>query len=406
MTETRHDDELLVETHETSPATVSGVPAHVDRLVVHQIDLARPSPGGIETCIRGLLAHAPEGTRFAVVGVDAGGEVPGRRTGVWERHVVRGREVWFLPVVGLDPGDQRRRVPHSARLAVGLARYLRRLPSSTLVQAHRADVAAVVERLLRRPMAYFVHTQEHGLTGATSDSFWRRAAGIHATVEAGLLRRARDVVVFNPDFAETARSINPRAVFSPTWFEPALIRYREHAVNPRRVLWVGRLEHPKDPSLAIEAYRRLVEREPGAGWTLDVVGDGTHRQVLDDLVATLPPHVAAGVRLLGRRTPEQVAESMADAGVFLMTSHPGYEGFPRVLVEAMASGLPAVVTQGSDTGGLVAPGVNGHVVTGRSSDDLADAIRDAAGLPRRAPRDTAAAYAAPTVVAGALRAGG
>jgi hypothetical protein len=65
--------------------------------------------------------------------------------------------------------------------------------------------------------------------------------------------------------------------------------------------------------------------------------------------------------------------------VFLMTSHAGYEGFPRVLVEAMAAGLPAVVTEGSDTGGLIQQGVSGFVY-GRDPEELADAIRAARGL--------------------------
>src|SRR5690606_2209659 len=69
------------------------------------------------------------------------------------------------------------------------------------------------------------------------------------------------------------------------------------------------------------------------------------------------------------------------SGVFLMTSHPGYEGFPRVLVEAMATGLPAVVTEGSDTGGLVQEGVSGFV-RGRDPAGLAAAIRAAQGLGR------------------------
>ena len=57
--------------------------------------------------------------------------------------------------------------------------------------------------------------------------------------------------------------------------------------------------------------------------------------------------------------------------MFLMTSHAGYEGFPRVLVEAMAAGLPAVVTEGSDTGGLIQQGVSGFVC-GRDPEELAE----------------------------------
>jgi len=80
-----------------------------------------------------------------------------------------------------------------------------------------------------------------------------------------------------------------------------------------------------------------------------------------------------------------------------MTSHSGYEGFPRVLVEAMATGLPAVVTDGSDTGGLVHQGVSGFVCS-RSPGELAHSIRAARHLDRAKVVDAVAALSAPRVV--------
>jgi glycosyltransferase involved in cell wall biosynthesis len=80
-----------------------------------------------------------------------------------------------------------------------------------------------------------------------------------------------------------------------------------------------------------------------------------------------------------------------------MTSHAGYEGFPRVLVEALAAGLPAVVTEGADTGGLVREGVSGYV-RGRDPAELAAAIRHARALDHARVTDAVAALSAPRVV--------
>jgi glycosyltransferase involved in cell wall biosynthesis len=375
-------------------------PATVDRLVVHQVDAARPAPGGIDSCLRGLLRYAPEGMTIAVVGVDVGG-VAGRRLGQWELHRWGSRSAWFLPVVSLDPGDQRRRVPHSVRLVAGLARFRSRLPRSVLVQAHRADVAAAVRTLLRRPLAYFVHNQASGLTGETSDSFWRLLGGAHERLEESLVRRAREVWVFNEDYAEQLRPLNEATRFSPTWYDPQVVEFRAESPDPHRLVWVGRLEAPKDPLLAVRAFARLAELAPSEPWSLDLVGDGTLMPELETEVARLAPEVRRRVRLLGRLAPEEVGAVLGGAGVFLMTSHPGYEGFPRVLVEAMATGLPAVVTEGSDTGALVAPGHNGFVC-GRDTDELADALRRAAGLDRRAAQASVVAFSAPHLVAGIL----
>jgi glycosyltransferase involved in cell wall biosynthesis len=100
---------------------------------------------------------------------------------------------------------------------------------------------------------------------------------------------------------------------------------------------------------------------------------------------------------MGRVAPEDVAVAMAQSGIFLMTSHPGYEGFPRVLVESMASGLPSVVTAGSDTGGLVHEGITGFV-SGRQPDELADKLRMAVSLGRDPVRQSVRRLDAPSLV--------
>jgi hypothetical protein len=63
----------------------------------------------------------------------------------------------------------------------------------------------------------------------------------------------------------------------------------------------------------------------------------------------------------------------------------------------MAAGLPAVVTEGSDTGGLIRQGVSGFVC-GRDPAELAGAVRAARGLDRAKVTDAAAELSAPQVV--------
>lgn len=374
-------------------------PAHVNRLIVHQFDPARSSPGGIDTCLRGMCRYLPEGKDVAVVGVDTGVGHPGRALGRWERHDLgEGRTFWFLPVVALDPADGARRVPHSVRLMAGLARHRGKLPRPRIVQVHGLNSALALRALVRRPQAYFIHTQEQGLTGRTSDSFWRFTGDAHGALERRTVGAAADVVVFNADYAETVRGWNPRARFSPTWFDPALITDRADADrNPHHVLWVGRMEVPKDPALAVQAFAALVEADPRSPWTLDLLGQGSLLEQVRQQVAALPAATAERITVPGRVAPREVADRMGTAGVFLMTSHPGYEGYPRVLVEAMASGLPSVVTDGSDTGGLVVDGKTGFV-TDRDPVAIAARVREAAAMDRTPVRDAVADLSAPVLI--------
>ena len=194
------------------------------------------------------------------------------------------------------------------------------------------------------------------------------------------------------------RSWNPRARFSPTWFDPALITDLPDAErDPHSVIWVGRLEVPKDPALAVEAFAALVDADPEEPWRLELLGQGTLLEQVRAQVDALHPSIAGRISVPGRVAPPEVARRMGTAGVFLMTSHPGYEGYPRVLVEAMASGLPSVVTEGSDTGGLVVDGRTGWVC-GRDPQELAGRVREAAQLDRASVRAAVADLSAPVLI--------
>jgi glycosyltransferase involved in cell wall biosynthesis len=379
------------------PRRHEGPPAGtIDRLIVQQFDpRSTVTIGGIATCLRGVLQYAPADVRLGVVGIDDSGTTD-TPLGRWQIVDRGGHDVWFLPVARLNTTRSKGFVPYSARLVAGLLRYRARIPRAKTLQAHRVDVGVVTRLLFRGPLVYCVHTQRGGLLGRTSESFWRLFGSLHERLDRAIARRAERVIVFNPDYAETVRQWNPHTVSAPTWFDPAITKPAGDTAS-HAVVWVGRLEVPKDPHLAVRAFAALAASEPDEPWTLEVIGSGTLRPEVEALIATLPTDVVSRITLRGRLAAADVAEARSRSGVFLMTSHAGYEGFPRVLVEAMAAGLPAVVTEGADTGGLVQQGVSGYVC-GRDPAELADAIRSARTLDHTKVTDAVAALSAPRVV--------
>lgn len=115
------------------------------------------------------------------------------------------------------------------------------------------------------------------------------------------------------------------------------------------VLIVARLDAVKDHATLLDAFDAVAAN----GWRLWIAGDGPERQALATRV-TASPH-AARIRLLGART--DVPDLLGAADVVTLASR--FEGIPLAVVEAMAAGLPVVVTA---VGGL--PGIVAHERTG------------------------------------------
>lgn len=105
--------------------------------------------------------------------------------------------------------------------------------------------------------------------------------------------------------------------------------------NVRKIIWVGRLDDPKNPELMLEAFALLPRTD---GYKLDFVGDGRLMTTLLDRAKEL--NLECNVRFLGFRS--NVYECMADADMLVLSSDS--EGLPTVLVEAMHAGLRIVST--------------------------------------------------------------
>ncbi len=102
------------------------------------------------------------------------------------------------------------------------------------------------------------------------------------------------------------------------------------------VLAVGRLHEAKNYPMFLRVARRVAARRPDAVFA--VAGDGPLADELRALHAEMK--LGDSLRMLGLRS--DVPLLMAAADVFCLCSR--WEGFPNVLVEAMASRLPAVTT--------------------------------------------------------------
>jgi len=131
-------------------------------------------------------------------------------------------------------------------------------------------------------------------------------------------------------------------------------------------IFVARLAPVKGHQYLISAIPEVLEDEPKARFVF--VGDGELRNELERQALDLG--VKDSVIFTGLR--DDVPELLAMSDIFVLSSI--NEGMGRVLVEAMAVGLPVVATRVGGVPAVVVDGETGIIVPSRDPGALADAI--------------------------------
>lgn len=106
--------------------------------------------------------------------------------------------------------------------------------------------------------------------------------------------------------------------------------------NEKRVIAVGRLDYQKGFDRLIEAWA-LVQQNPACrSWRLDIFGQGEWQEMLEEMIRERDLGQTARIN----PPSKQIGEEYAASSILVMSSH--YEGFPMVMIEAMACGVPVV----------------------------------------------------------------
>jgi colanic acid/amylovoran biosynthesis glycosyltransferase len=206
-------------------------------------------------------------------------------------------------------------------------------------------------------------------------------------------RRARGVIVQSRELGDALlgelspdarRAVEAHLEVVPNAIElPAMVAF---AGRGPRVLSVGRLIPIKGMDVVIDA----VAGSSG----LTIAGDGPERDVL----AARAARSGADVQFEGFVPPAELGRLYRDASCVVLASRFG-EGFPNVVLEAMAHGCPVIAARVTGVGELIQDGVNGLLVPPGDPPALRAAIARLAGdrgLAERlgaAARRTAEGYA-------------
>jgi starch synthase len=135
--------------------------------------------------------------------------------------------------------------------------------------------------------------------------------------------------------------------------------------RPLTIISTGTLSLRKGTPYLLEAFRLLLQSHPSARLRLT-------QSIHDSAVPVLAKYASLPIDWAPNLPHPELAERLRGSDIFVLPSLE--DGFARTVTEAVACGLPVILTPNTGACDLIKPGVNGEVVPIRDPRAILDAI--------------------------------
>jgi glycosyltransferase involved in cell wall biosynthesis len=184
----------------------------------------------------------------------------------------------------------------------------------------------------------------------------------------GLCYGAADAIIVTSRDAHSAiasRLREPSRVhLNPTFVDMSVFRPKQEYDFDAPIVYVGRLIVPKN-------LDNLVRAAAAGGLQLHIFGDGEKQAEL----AALASSVGCNLEFKGLVPNWELANRLQSYTIFVLPSH--YEGLPKALIEAMATGLICVGSTIPGITDLIEDGVSGYLIPGFDAGAIEATLRRA-----------------------------
>jgi len=340
--------------------------------VLHVIPAVAPRYGGPSVAVAGYcraLARAGVQTTIATTNADGDGVLP-VPIGEPVRHV--GTETWFFPRRG-----------EAFKYSAGLSRWLDASVSrfdAVHIHAVFSHASIAAGRAARRAgVPYIVRPLGSLDPWSLAQNSWKKRLLLWSAA-GSLLEQAAGIHFTTSDEARLAAPVagksDGRVV--PLGIEDSLLDapLRPMVERTPEILAITRFHPKKNLDALIRAFHSVAGAAPFDRWRLTIAGAGDedYKRQLVSLAKSGP--ASDRVEVLDWIEGDEKTQRLLRASIFAVPSH--QENFGLALVEALASGLPAIVSGGVNLSFAIADAGAGWI-SGTDDESIAAAIRLAMG---------------------------
>lgn len=244
------------------------------------------------------------------------------------------------------------------------------LKEVTILKTNQMDgslTAVIAKKLFGIPLVVRCGYEWLQYLENTHSAFWKR--WITEVIENISYRNADRIIITSSggkDFiVKRFRISEKKMAVIPNWIDTDIFAPLAIGKDPKRIVFVGRLEPVKN-------LQNLVSAMEGIDADLAIIGEGNDRATLEVLAKSKNVRV----EFLGVVPQSELPHELSKSSIFVLPSLS--EGNPKALLEAMACGLPSVGTNVFGIREVISSGENG-ILCGTDASSIKNAFQELLG---------------------------